>query len=340
MSWMLDTNIIALCGMKIAVLSRNQNLYSTRRLVRAARSRGHQVTVIDTMSIAVEMGAGPAADSKIKMVAPGSLQTKPGTGIHVNAVSYLPQVDAIIPRIGASVTYYGLAVVRQFETGGVITTATSEAIAQSRDKLQSLQIMNQAGLPIPKTAVIARAEALYSAINAVGGSPVVIKLIQGTQGRGVLLVPNLATAAAVFEKLRGARRQALVQEFVAEAEGKDIRIIVVGDRCVAAMMRIATGGEFRANLHLGGSGEPIALDQATQRLALTAAHAHGLGTAGVDIIQSKRGPLLLEVNSSPGLEGIEKVTETDVATEFIRFLEQNLSKKKRRPAAKRSIRRR
>ncbi len=326
--------------MKIAVLSRNENLYSTRRLVRAARTRGHQVTVVDTMSIAVEVGAVPLDEARIKMVSPRPLQSGPGKGIPVNAVTYLPQVDAIIPRIGASVTYYGLAVVRQFETNDVLTTATSDAIAHSRDKLQSLQIMNQAGLPIPKTSVIARAEALYSAINAVGGSPVVIKLIQGTQGRGVLLVPNLATAAAVFDKLRGARRQALVQEFVAEAEGKDIRIIVVGNRCVAAMMRIASSGEFRSNLHLGGSAEPIVPDEPTRQLALAAARAHGLSIAGVDIIQSKRGPLLLEVNSSPGLEGIESITEIDVATEFIRFLEGRLINTKRRPAAKRSKRRR
>jgi ribosomal protein S6--L-glutamate ligase len=325
--------------MKIAVLSRNRNLYSTRRLVQAARSRGHHVTVIDTMSVAVEVGMDTSRSNDIKIILPRSAHGASAAGIQVNAVSYLPQVDAIIPRIGASVTYYGLAVVRQFETSGVITAATSEAIARSRDKLQSLQAMNQAGLPIPKTSVIARPEALYSAINAVGGAPVVIKLIQGTQGRGVLLVPNLATAAAVFEKLRRVKRLALVQEFVAESEGRDTRIIVVGNRCVAAMTRIASQGEFRANLHLGGSAEPIVPDQATKELAIAAVRAHGLSVGGVDIIQSKRGPLLLEVNSSPGLEGIERVTGVDIASEIILYLEDCLSDRHRPRSAKRKRRR-
>jgi ribosomal protein S6--L-glutamate ligase len=270
------------------------------------------------------------SDARIKVIQPGRLPVVMGKGVHVNSVTHLPRVDAIIPRIGASITYYGLAVVRQFEAEGVLTTATSQGIAQSRDKLQSLQIMSEAGLPIPKTAIIAQSGALYSAIHTVGGCPIVVKLIQGTQGRGVLLVPNLATATAVFDKLRGAKKQALVQEYVSEAKGKDLRIIVVGNRCVAAMTRIGADGEFRANLHLGGTGEAASLDHSTKKLALNAVHAHGLSVAGVDIIQSKRGPLLLEVNSSPGLEGIERVTEIDVATEIIRWLERSKLKKKQR----------
>ncbi len=316
--------------MKIGVLSRNPLLYSTRRLIQSARSRGHGVSVIDTLSVAVEVGVESGNDSSIKVI-----QSKPrpiviGKGVHVNSVIHLPKVDAIIPRIGTSITYYGSAVVRQFEALGVVTTATSQAIAQSRDKLLGLQIMSQAGLPTPKTAVIARTEALYSAIHAVGGCPIIIKLIQGTQGRGVLLVPNLATAAAVMDKLSGANKQALVQEYVAEAKGEDLRIIVVGNRCVAAMRRIADSGEFRANLHLGGRGEPATLDHATEQLALKAVRALGLSVAGVDIIQSTRGPLLLEVNSSPGLEGVERVTEIDVAKEIIRWLERAIQKKQPR----------
>jgi ribosomal protein S6--L-glutamate ligase len=325
--------------MKIGILSRNRSLYSTRRLAQAARSRGHDVSIIDTISVAVEVGVGGEGSRSIKVIERRPISSATGRGLPVNAATYLSQLDAIIPRIGASVTHYGLAVVRHFESRGVITTATAEAIAQSRDKLQSLQIMSQAGLPIPRTAVIARPEALYSAIHAVGGSPVIIKLIQGTQGRGVLLVPNLATATAVFDRLRSARKQALVQEYVAEASGKDLRAIIVGDRCVASMMRIAASGEFRANLHLGGTAERVTLDRATEQLALAAVRAHGLSVAGVDIIQSKRGPLLLEVNSSPGLEGIERVTKADVASQIIEFLEQCLNKK-RSPRSPRRKRRR
>ncbi|MEJ2748243.1 MAG: RimK family alpha-L-glutamate ligase [Anaerolineae bacterium] len=312
--------------MKIGILSRNSNLYSTRRLVEAAELRGHQVQVIDTLGIAIEIGMPDTVQAGIKVVE--SLPRRRRTwGMWSEVASLLPQVDAIIPRIGASITYYGLTVVRQFEAHGVITTAASQAIAYSRDKLHSLQIMQQAGLPIPKTAVNGKPEALYSAIQAVGPPPVIVKLIQGTQGRGVILARNWQTTAAVLEKLRSYNKQALVQEYVAEAAGRDTRIIVVGDRCVAAMTRIAAEGEYRANLHRGGTAVPFPLDEATERLALTAAKAHGLAVAGVDIIQSERGPLLLEVNSSPGIEGIETVTGEDVAGAIIQFLEQELLKK-------------
>jgi ribosomal protein S6--L-glutamate ligase len=234
----------------------------------------------------------------------------------------IPRVDAIIPRIGSSITFYGLAVVRQFEALGVFTTADASAIACSRDKLQSLQIMNHSGLPIPKTAVIAQPKALFSAVNAVGGLPVVIKLIRGTQGKGVVLAKNLATAAAVLDKVHRARRQALIQEYLAESHGRDMRVIVVGDHCIAAMERIAVDGDFRANLHRGGSAVSAFPDAETSKLAVAAAKAHGLNVAGVDLVQSQRGPLLLEVNSSPGLEGIEGVTGVDIAQEIIIFLER------------------
>lgn len=322
--------------MKIGILSRNRSLYSTRRLIQTARDRGHLVSVIDTVSVAVEVGVGGEGKRNVKVIEPRHRGIAVDRGVPLNAATFLPELDAIIPRIGASVTHYGLAVVRHFEARGVITTATSEGIARSRDKLHSVQLMSQAGLPIPRTAVIARPEALYSAIHAVGGSPVIIKLIQGTQGRGVLLVPNLATAAAVFDRLRSARKQALVQEYVAEARGKDLRVIIVGNRCVASMMRIAASGEFRANLHLGGTAEPVDLDRQTEQLALAAARAHGLSVAGVDIIQSNRGPLLLEVNSSPGLEGIEGVTKADVASSIIELLEQTHVSRKRSRATRRA----
>ena len=300
--------------MRIAVLSRNRTLYSTRRLVQSARSRGHHVRVIDTLAVAVEVGLTQPGKAGPRLITSGPLGlTRTGN---------IPEVDAIVPRIGASVTFYGLAVVRQFEALGVLTTAGASAIDCSRDKLHSIQRMSRAGLPIPRTAVIARPQALFSAIHAVGGVPVVIKLIRGTQGRGVVLAKNLATATAVLEKVHKARRQALVQEYLAESHGRDTRIIVVGDRCIAAMERIAVDGDFRANLHRGGSAVSVTPDAATSTLAVAAARAHGLAVAGVDLIQSHRGPLLLEVNSSPGLEGIEGVTGVDIATEIVVFLER------------------
>lgn len=306
--------------MRIGILSRNRRLYSTRRLVQAARARGHSVVVIDTMTITVEMGMLPA-DGEISHTLHRGVITR---------TEPLPEVDAIIPRIGTSITPYGLAVVRQFEGRGVLTTATAEAIACSRDKLHSSQLMAQASLPIPKTAVTGHPEGLFAAIHAVGGFPVVIKSNRGTQGRGIILAHNLTTAAAAVAQLRQAGRQALVQEFVAEAEGKDLRLIVVGDRCVAAMQRAAGQGEFRANLHLGGTAVSIPVTPEINRLAVAAAQVHGLGVTGVDIILSQRGPLLLEVNASPGLEGIERTTGVDIAAEIIRFLEKQRAKQPRR----------
>ncbi len=316
--------------MKIGILSRNRHLYSTNRLVEAAQARGHDARVIDTLAVAIEIGVADDHDAGVKVIESPPVRGS-RWGMLPDATTFLPQVDAIIPRIGSSITYYGVAVVRQFEANGVLTTAASQAIAQSRDKLHSIQIMRQAGLPVPKTAVIVKPEGLYSAIQAVGPPPVVVKLIQGTQGRGVILARNWQTTAAVLEKLRAYNRQALVQEYVPEAKGRDLRIIVVGNRCVAAMMRIAPAGDFRANLHRGGTAVPIALDPETEQIALAAAQAHGLSVAGVDIIQSQRGPLLLELNSSPGLEGIETATGKDVAGAIIHFLEEELS---RRPETK------
>lgn len=318
--------------MKIGILSRNPALYSTRRLVESTRTLGHEALVIDTLTVAVEVGATSTAVRRgVKVIKPrGNHSLLTAGRIPVHNTAYLPRVDAVIPRIGASITYYGLAVVRQFEASGANTTASSTGIGKSRDKLHSLQTMGAAGLPIPRTAVIARPEMLYNAVHAVGGTPVVIKLIQGTQGRGVLLAPNFSTVAAVLERLKRVRKQILVQEYVAESKGRDTRVIVVGDECVAAMNRIAAKGEFRANLHMGGTAEPAELDKQTRQLALAAARAHGLAVAGVDMIQSEQGPMLLEVNSSPGLEGIEGVTGADVAGAIVRLLEKRQSQKKRK----------
>ena len=308
--------------MRIGILSRNASLYSTRRLVQAARNRGHDAAVIDTLSVAVEVGLTLPKRHGTKIIS--------STAAGIARALQVPQVDAIIPRIGTSITFYGLAVVRQFEAQGVLSTANADGIAASRDKLHSLQIMSQAGLPVPRTAIVAHSQALFSAISSVGGLPVVIKLIRGTQGRGVVLAGNTATAAAVLRRVQMARQQALVQEFIAESQGRDLRVIVVGNRCLAAMERSAAEGEFRANLHRGGTARAMELDADTKALAVSAAKAHGLSVAGVDLIHSKRGPLLLEVNSSPGLEGIESVTGVDIAAEIIALLEGKARKQRKR----------
>ncbi len=307
--------------MKIGILSRNRSLYSTRRLVQTGRIRGHDMEIIDTTTVAVEMGFAPNGN-QIKVVLQPSHQVS-RWGTISNRVRYIQPLDAIVPRIGTSITEYGLAVVRQLEQQHVVTTAPAEGIAQSRDKLRSLQLLVQHGLPVPKTAVIAQPASLFSAIQSVGGTPVIIKLIQGTQGKGVILARNLATAAAVMSKIQSAKRQALIQEFISESAGKDWRLIIVGDKCVAAMERQAvTQGEFRSNLHLGGTAVRITPDEETVKLAVAATKAHGLHVAGVDILFSNRGPLLLEINSSPGLEGIEQVTGEDVAEHIFNYLEQ------------------
>jgi len=290
--------------LKIVILSRNRVLYSTSRLVETARRRGHAAWVVDTLSIPVLI------DSQ-----------RP----HVHeALTSLAEADAVIPRIGSSITFYGLAVVRQLEGLGLLTTASSEAIACSRDKLQSLQIMAREHLPIPRTTIVSRSSDLLPAISTAGGLPVILKQTRGTQGKGVVLARSLRTVASVFGAARSSGAQLLVQEFIPEASATDQRIIVVGGRCIAAMERRAAPGEFRSNLHLGGSAREIELDSRTRALATRAALAHGLDVAGVDILVSHRGPLVLEVNSSPGLEGIEAATEVDIADEIIAHLERRL----------------
>ena len=278
--------------------------------------RGHSVQVIDTLQVPVKIGVKRGESGKPQ----------------------LPAVDAIIPRIGTSITFFGLAVVRQFESMGVLSTAPSSAIARSRDKLHSLQMMSKAGLPIPKTTVVTDPDEIWPAIQIAGGLPVIIKLIRGTQGRGVYLARQIQTVETILRTVHRLKEQVLVQEFIEESRGTDIRIIVVGNRCVAAMRRTAAAGDFRSNLHRGGSAIPVTLELSSKQLATKAAQIHGLGVAGVDIVNSNRGPLLLEVNSSPGLEGIETTTRVDIASEIIRYLEREEKKRnhKRRQKRKRS----
>jgi len=307
--------------MRIAILSRNPALYSTRRLAETARARGHRADIVDTLSVAVHIGRADTPPDKPQHLV-NNLFGPPST------VS-LPEYDAIIPRIGTSMTFYGLAVVRQFESIGLLTTATSEAIARSRDKLHSLQLMAQAGMPIPRTAVIAHPDALFAAVEAIGGLPAVVKLIRGTQGRGVFLAHQLSTITALLQRAEELNRQAIIQEYVAESQGRDMRLIIVGNRCVAAMERRAAPGDFRANLHRGGAATAFEPDKSVGALAVSAARTHGLSVAGVDLLSSKRGPLLLEVNSSPGLEGIERATGVDIAGEIIDYVEKAAAGKRR-----------
>ena len=278
--------------------------------------RGHRVNVLDTLEMPVQVGLDPVSGLDFSV----------------------PEVDAIVPRIGSTITFYGLAVVRQFESAGVITTATSEAIARSRDKLHSLQLMSRSGLPTPNSTIVSSPNDILSAIKIAGGLPVIIKLIRGTQGRGVFLATAMHTVHSIMRSVQLTREQILIQEFIQESKGIDIRVIVIENRCVAAMTRKATAGEFRSNLHRGGTATALELDEHTRILARKAAQVHGLGFAGVDLMMSNRGPLVLEVNSSPGLEGIERTTEVDVAAEVIRYLEREEKRQQHRLRNRRSRR--
>jgi ribosomal protein S6--L-glutamate ligase len=305
--------------MKIIILSRNEKLYSTGRLLVAAKERGHEAEVADYLkcSVVIEKG-NPVVDymgNKIvqeHIIAPDGRQ--------------LPGVDAIIPRIGTSKTFYGSAVVRQFEMMKVFTTAKSLAIVRSRDKLRSLQILAKAGIGMPTTVFASRPSDIKNLISMVGGPPVIIKVIEGTQGIGVVLAETAKAAKSVIEAFHGLKVNILIQEFIKEAKGADIRAFIVGGKIAAAMKRKGLPGEFRANIHLGGSAIPITLSQDEKETALGAAKALGLSIAGVDLLQSERGPLVLEVNSSPGLEGIEDVTEIDIADKIINYVEKHALK--------------
>jgi len=292
--------------MNIAILSRDSKLYSTRRLKEAGEKRGHKVEIIDHLKCVLVI------EKKNPMVWYNGRR--------------LDSFDAIIPRIGASVTFYGAAVVRQFEMMKVFTAVESQALIRSRDKLRSLQILSRAGLGLPKTIFMDYSKDTEGAIEAVGGAPVVIKLLEGTQGLGVVLAENKKAAQSVMEAFHGLKARIIVQEFIKEAKGADIRAFVVNGEVVGAMKRQAREGEFRSNLHRGGHAQVVKLDKHQKHAALLAARKMGLGVAGVDMLPSKRGPLIVEVNSSPGLEGIEGATRVDIAGKIIQFLEKNAGK--------------
>jgi ribosomal protein S6--L-glutamate ligase len=288
--------------MHIAILSRNRHLYSTRRLIEAARAQDHQVSVVDPLKCVMDV-------------------TSLRSTIHHRG-EILPLFDAVIPRIGASVTFYALAVLRQFEVMGVYPVNESVAIGRSRDKLRSLQLLARAGIGMPVTAFANSPDDTKTLVRLVGGAPLVLKLLQGTQGRGIVLAETNKAAESVIDAFRELHANFLVQQFIREAGGADIRAFVIGDRVVAAMMRQAKEGEFRSNLHRGGSASVVKLSPAERATAVRAAKTVGLNIAGVDIVRSKDGPLVLEVNSSPGLEGIEKATGKDVAGMVIDFIEK------------------
>ncbi|WP_322979446.1 30S ribosomal protein S6--L-glutamate ligase [Pseudomonas sp. C11] len=289
--------------MKIAVLSRNPRLYSTRRLVEAGQQRGHEMQVIDTLRA------------------------------YMNIASHKPQIhyrgqamegfDAVIPRIGASVTFYGCAVLRQFEMMGVYPLNESVAISRSRDKLRALQLLSRKGIGLPVTGFAHSPDDIPDLIQMVGGAPLVIKVLEGTQGMGVVLAETHKAAESVIEAFLGLKQDIMVQEYIQEAGGADIRCFVVGDKVIAAMKRQAKAGEFRSNLHRGGSASLIKITPEERMTAVRAAKVMGLNVAGVDILRSNHGPLVMEVNSSPGLEGIETTTGKDVAGMIIEHLEKH-----------------
>ncbi len=300
--------------MKIVILSRKQSLYSTRRLSEAAVERGHDVQVVDYLRC------------------------------YMNITSHRPQIifqgeplsglDALIPRIGASHTFYGTAVVRQFEMMGVYPTNESQAISRSRDKLRSLQLLSRAGIGLPVTGFAHSTKDVQGLIDLVGGAPLVIKLLEGTQGIGVVLAETNKAAESVIEAFRGLDANILVQEFIKEAGGADLRCFVVGGRVIASMKRTAASGEFRSNLHRGGTAESIRLTPEERSTAVRAAKIMGLRVAGVDMLRSNHGPVIMEVNSSPGLEGIEEASKIDVAGKIIEYIEKNAGPNKTRDRVK------
>jgi ribosomal protein S6--L-glutamate ligase len=289
--------------MKIALLSRNRRLYSTRRLIEAAEQRGHDVQVIDVLRCYMN-------------IVPHSPE------IHYKGQK-LEGFDAIVPRIGASVTYYGTAVVRQFEMMGAYTLNESVAITRSRNKLRALQLLARKGIGMPVTGFAHAPDDTHDLIQLVGGAPMVVKLTEGTQGVGVVLCETDKAAESVIDAFRGLDAYFLVQEFIEEARGADIRCFVIGGKVVAAMMRQARPGEFRSNLHRGGTASSVKITPEERSTAVRAAKILGLNVAGVDILRSNHGPVVMEVNSSPGLEGIEHATGVDIAGLIIGFVEKN-----------------
>ena len=289
--------------MRFVMLARNPNLYSHQRLVAAAQERGHEIEVINTLHVHMNI-----TSSRPTLRYGGRL---------------LPLYDAVIPRIGASVTHYGLAVLRQFEMQGVYPLNERVAIGRARDKLRALQLLAREGIGLPVTAFAHRPRNAEDVIKEVGGAPVIIKLLEGTQGIGVILAETDASAQSIVEAFSAANIDIMVQEYIKEAHGSDIRALVVGGTVVAAMQRTGRKGDFRANLHRGGNAVAVELSEEERTTAIRAAEIMGLNVCGVDMLRSERGPVVIEVNSSPGLRGIEKATGVDVAGRIIEFLEQN-----------------
>lgn len=289
--------------MKIALLSRNRKLYSSRRLIEAANERGHEIQVLDALRCYMNIAAH-----------------KPT--IHYRG-EQLGGFDSVIPRIGASVTFYGTSVLRQFEMMGVYPLNESVAISRSRDKLRSMQLLSRRGLGMPVTGFANKPDDVKDLIKMVGGAPLVVKLLEGTQGIGVVLAETAKAAESVIEGFMGVKADILVQEYIKEAGGADIRCFVIGGKVVASMKRQAAAGEFRSNLHRGGSASLIRITPEERSTAVRAARIMGLNVAGVDLLRSNHGPVIMEVNSSPGLQGIEEATGKDVAGLIIQFMEKN-----------------
>jgi ribosomal protein S6--L-glutamate ligase len=289
--------------MKLVMLARNPSLYSHRRIVEAARWRGHEIDVINTLHVHMNV-----TSSKPTLRYGGRT---------------LPEYDAVIPRIGASITHYGLAVLRQFEMQGVFPLNESVAIGRSRDKLRALQLLAREGIGLPVTAFAHGPRRAEDVIKEVGGTPCVIKLLQGAQGKGVILAETAASAKSIIEAFSATNTNILVQEYIKEAGGTDIRALVVGGEVVASMMRSGRIGDFRSNLHRGGKAEAVVISEDERRTAVRSAEVLGLNVAGVDMLRSSRGPLVVEVNSSPGIEGMETASSVDVAAAMIAFLEKH-----------------
>lgn len=286
--------------MKLAILSRSPRAYSTARLREEALKRKHEVKVLDTLKFSIDLERG-----------------EPDLYYRSKELSHY---DAVLPRIGASITYFGTAVVRQFEQMDVFCANSSLGIVNSRDKLRSLQILSRHHIGIPKTAFARSKQDVLPAIERVGGAPVIVKLLEGTQGVGVILADSVKIAEAIIETLQSTRQNVLIQKFVAESKGRDIRAIVVGDQVIAAMRRVAQGQEFRSNVHRGGKTEVVELDETFRQTAVRAAQIMGLRIAGVDMLEGKDGPQVMEVNSSPGLEGIETATQLDIAGAIVDYV--------------------
>jgi ribosomal protein S6--L-glutamate ligase len=296
--------------MKIAILARNANLYSHKRLVEAGKARGHEVRIINTLNCYMNISAQNAE-------------------IYYRGGEVISGFDAVIPRIGSSITFYGTAVVRQFEMMGVYTLNEATAISRSRDKLRSLQLLSRKGINMPITGFAHSNSDTQDLIDMVGGAPLIVKLLEGTQGMGVVLAETTPAAESVINAFKNLNADILVQEFIQEAGGMDIRCFVIGNKVVGTIKRQAKDGEFRSNLHRGGTADIVTITEEERAMAIRASQILRLNVAGVDIIRSKRGPMVIEVNSSPGLKGIELATKLDIASKIIEFVEQSSKKGKK-----------